>query len=102
MSRVRVVVGVLALALLTGGWLAGQEKKDPPTKLRGQLPAGWKKLGLSETQVQQIYKVQMDYDTKVEALQEQINQLRKDEKKDLEKLLTDAQKARLKELKDEK
>ena len=98
------LLSVFALALLTAGGSLGQDKKtgddkkEPPAKLKGQLPPNWKKLGLTEDQVQKVYKVQADYDSKVEALQEQIKKLRQEEKGDLIKVLTDAQKSRLKEI----
>jgi hypothetical protein len=130
MFRVRILVGMLALGVLTSGWLMGDdvkkaddlkkaadekkaedkkaddkktdEKQDPPVRLRGQLPAGWKRLGLDETQVQKIYKIQNDTDAKIAVLEQQIKELKKEEKKLMEAVLTDAQKARLKELKDDK
>jgi hypothetical protein len=93
----------LVAALLLGGGSVGQDKKtddkkEPPVKLKGQLPPNWKKLGLTEAQVQKVYKVQADYDAKVNALQEKIKMLKAEEKTELLKVLTDAQKARLKEI----
>ena len=60
MSRTRIVVGLVALVLGSGGWLLGQDAKKEG-KYKGQLPAGWKKLALNEEQVQKIYKIQTDY-----------------------------------------
>jgi hypothetical protein len=104
MSRCRLMLAALIAALLLGGGSVGQDKKtddkkdQPPVKLKGQLPPNWKKLGLSEDQVQKVYKVQADYDAKINALEQQIKKLKQDEKGDLMKVLTDAQKARLKEI----
>jgi Spy/CpxP family protein refolding chaperone len=103
MSRCRLMFAVIVMALFLGGGSLGQDKKtddkkDPPTKLKGQLPPNWKKLGLTDAQVQQVYKIQADYDVKINALQEQIKKLKGEEKGELMKVLTEAQKARLKEI----
>jgi hypothetical protein len=103
MLRVRGLLGVLAM-LLVVSWLlaadnkADPDKKDPDPKAKGTLRPNWKKLGLSDDQVQKIYKVQTDYRTKIDVLEQQIKDLRQQELTDQVKLLTDAQKARLKEL----
>ena len=103
MLRVRGLLGVLAL-LLAVSWLlaadtkADPDKKDPDPKAKGTLRPNWKKLGLTDDQVQKIYKVQADYRTKIDVLEQQIKDLRAQELADQVKLLTDAQKARLKEL----
>src|SRR5262245_36160836 len=106
MSRVRLLFVVLTAMLLLGSGSLGQDKdkgkkddqKEPPVKLKGQLPPNWKKLCLTEDQVQRVYKVQADYDAKIAALEQQIKKLKQDEKSDLMKVLTEAQKARLKEI----
>jgi hypothetical protein len=105
--RLRVGVTVLAVALLGAGWIIGDDKKiddkktddkDTPTKVKGVLPAHFKKLGLSDDQTQKIYKIQANYNAKVDALAAQIKDLKTKEKQEVEDVLTDAQKARLKEL----
>lgn len=108
MTKLRGLVVVLAVSLLVGGWSLGDDKKDdakkdaPPPKLKGQLPANWKKLGLAEDQVQKVYKVQNDYRAKIDALEEKIKQTKSEEKTEMMKVLTDAQKARLKEISESK
>jgi hypothetical protein len=93
----------MVVAVLTGGFLTGDEpKKDPPPKLKGQLPQGWSKLGLTDQQKQDVYRTEAEYKTKIDALEAQIRQLKKQRKTDLDKILTDAQKARLKEILAEK
>jgi Spy/CpxP family protein refolding chaperone len=68
-----------------------------PTRLRGFLPSGWKKLALTDDQKQRIYRVQQEYDDKVAALEAQIRALKAEEKAKLYDLLTPAQRALLKE-----
>jgi hypothetical protein len=104
MKQVRVVVPLLAAVLVIGGWLLAEDPKkadptDPPVKLRGTLPAHWKSLGLTDGQKQQVYKVRATYTAKIDALRDQIRALVDAEKDELEKLLTEAQKLRLRELK---
>ncbi|HVS38935.1 MAG TPA: hypothetical protein VMS17_25480 [Gemmataceae bacterium] len=101
--KLRLFVGVtaLAVAVLAGGWLMGDDKKpdDPPaTKLTGHLPPHYKKLGLSDKQIQDIYKVQASYKDKIDALQQQLDDLKKAEHTDVENILTADQKTALKAL----
>jgi hypothetical protein len=98
MMRMIGLVSVMTIALVGGGWLfGGDDKKDQP-KVKGTLPPNWSKLGLSEDQKQKIYSTRGDYRTKIEELRAQIRELEKKEKGELEKILTDAQKARLREI----
>jgi hypothetical protein len=94
--------------LLVGTSLSADDKKTDDKKpdnpkepaAKGTLPANWKKLGLTDDQVKKVYRIQTDYRGKIDELQEKINALKKQERTDMEKVLTDAQKARLKELRD--
>jgi hypothetical protein len=98
-SGLCIAVTALAVGVLAGGWLFGDDKKpDDPTKSKGTLPQHYKKLGLTDKQQQDIYKIQAGYHDKIEDLQRQLDDLKKQEKADIEKVLTDDQKARLKEL----
>ncbi len=98
-TRLCVCLTALAVAVLAGGWLMGDDKKpDEPPRVRGQLPAHFKKLGLSDKQIQQIYKIEADYRQQIRALQEKIDDLKKAEHLDVDNVLTDEQKTRLKEL----
>jgi hypothetical protein len=100
-AGVRAVMGVLVLCVGVG-WLVGQDPKkepEPPARVRGTLPRYYKQLGLSDEQKRAVYTVQGRYRDKIEALAEQIRKLRAEEAQEFEKVLTDAQKARLRELK---
>ncbi len=72
------------------------------TRLRGQLPANYRRLSLSEEQTQKIYKIQADYADKIRDLEEKIKAAKAEEKKKIEAVLTPAQLARLKEILKEK
>jgi Spy/CpxP family protein refolding chaperone len=103
MARLRFLAVSLFLVALCSPWAAGNPADDksdkaPETKMRGQLPQNWSKLGLSDKQKQDIYKVQNEYMTKIDALRKQMDDLRAAEKKEMEKVLTPAQKERLKEI----
>jgi hypothetical protein len=101
MMKLRVAVPVLALAL-AGGWLMGEDKKadpkEPTVVVSKGLPPYFKKLGLTDEQTREIRKVRGTYTAKIDVLKAQISALQAEEKVEIEKLLTDAQKARLKEL----
>lgn len=75
------------------------EKKDEPPapagKLKGVLPPNWKKVGLTDAQVQDIYKVQNKYDTEIDKLQAKIEELKANRLKDMKAVLTTEQKKRL-------
>ena len=99
MPKVRLSLAVVLVAFLVGGLSLAQEKKDTlPAKTKGSLPANWKKLGLTDEQTQKVYKVRADYGDQINTLKQKITQLQSEEKAELLKLLTDAQKARLKEI----
>jgi hypothetical protein len=55
-------------------------------------------LGLSEEQKQKVYTTRADYRAKIGALEQQIDKLKAQEQAELLKILTDAQKARLREI----
>ncbi len=99
MRRLRFALGILTLVVIGGGLILGQNE---PIKFRGQLPAGWKKLGLDDTQKSKIYSIREDYRGRIAQLEKKIKELRLEERQELEKVLTDAQKARLKEIKEGK
>jgi hypothetical protein len=52
MTRQRVLLtGILAVGLVGGNWLFGQDNQTP-TRGRGSLPPNYSKLGLSDEQKQ--------------------------------------------------
>ena len=55
MNSRRFWIPMLFVGIVTGGWLLGDDK-DPPPKLKGTLPTNWKKLGLNDDQVQDVYR----------------------------------------------
>jgi hypothetical protein len=101
MHRLRFAAPLLLVGLLTSGFLPGQDKKGDskdPIVVAKRLPANFNKLGLTDKQKKDVYKIRAQYAVKLEELQQKIAALRDQEKADLENVLTDAQKARLKEL----
>ena len=97
MSRRIALTALFAVALLGSGWLMADDAKIS-SKGKGSLPANWGKLGLSDDQKKQIYSIIGEYRAKIDALQVQIDDMKRKEKADLTKVLTPAQKARLKEI----
>lgn len=101
------------LALLLGGLLVlsadglvGQEKKEDPKakkdepagKVKGQLPPNYKKLGLSDAQVQEIYKLQAKYAAELAALKAKEDEVKAARDKEVRAVLTPDQKKRLEEI----
>jgi hypothetical protein len=91
-----LAIGVFALS----GGLVGQEAKkdDPPGKVKGTLPKGWTKIGLSEDQIQNVYKINLKYDTEITKLETKIAELKATREKERKALLTAEQKKRLEEV----
>jgi hypothetical protein len=104
----RNLVGLLAVVLLVGWLVAADEKKATDDKTstgaaaKGQLPQGWKSLGLTDSQKATIYTIQGNYRGRIEELEQKIRDLKSQERAEELKVLTDAQKARLKEIAEEK
>ncbi|MCE9562197.1 MAG: hypothetical protein K8U57_09100 [Planctomycetes bacterium] len=99
MSRLAPVVLFAAMFVLSGG-LVGQEPKkdDPPVKAKGVLPNNWKKIGLTEDQVQTIYKIQGKYNDEIDKLEAKIKELKATKDKELKAVLTADQKKKLEEI----
>jgi hypothetical protein len=107
MSRLCAFVLFATMLVLSGG-LVGQEPKkeatqpgkkdDPPAKAKGMLPANWKKIGLSESQVQEIYKIQNKYGDEIDKLEAKIKELRAAMAKDRLAVLSQDQKKKLDEI----
>jgi hypothetical protein len=83
-----------ALSVLQG---TDDPKKNAP-KTRVALPQNWSKLGLSDEQKRRVYGIQAEFRVKVDELKQQIDDLKKKETQEMFKILTDAQKARLREI----
>src|SRR5262249_27907485 len=82
---------VLALGLYLAIAAPGDDKK--PTK--GQLPPGFKKLGLSAKQTETIYSIQAKYRKQISDLRKQISDLQDKQKEEVFKVLTKEQKEKL-------
>lgn len=109
MLRFRLAVLVLSLSLLgAASFQKADTKTKPaegakpedkaPVRVKGFLPAYYKKLGLRDDQVQNVYRIRADYKAKIENLKQQIDRLKAEEKGALEKVLTPEQLKRLREL----
>ena len=89
-------LGIACLVLVVGTGTSG-DKKDPKdgTKIKGQLPPGWKNLGLSKEQTSQIYMIQSKYKKKIMDLETQIKETKAQERKEMVNILTAEQKEAL-------
>jgi hypothetical protein len=95
-----LMCALLGAMLVLSAGVAGQDakKNDPPTKLKGTLPANWKKLGLTDAQVQEVYKIQGKYTEEIDKLEAKIKDLKATRDKELKAVLTADQKKRLEEI----
>jgi hypothetical protein len=98
--------GICLVLLLSGTGASGQDKKEPDkkdtTSKKGLLPSGWKKLGLSDDQMQKIGSIRGQYKPKIDELKAQYKKLKADEEKlkaeenqELVKVLTEDQRNKL-------
>jgi hypothetical protein len=90
-----LALGLLLVPILKA---SAQDKKEQAPLTKSPLPANWGKLGLNDEQKAKIIAVQSKFKAKIEELTKQLKELRKEEMTAMMDVLTDAQKARLKEL----
>jgi hypothetical protein len=91
---------LLAVGLVWSSFLMGEDKKSDkePVVIIRRLPAYYNRLGLSQEQRNQLYKIRGKYDTEIQRLQEKINELRDEERAAYENVLTPDQLARLRQI----
>jgi hypothetical protein len=93
-------LALLAATLMLSSGVVGQDQKDekkvdPPVKVKGRLPANWGRLGLSDSQVQAIYRVQNKHNEEIAKLKEKIKELEAARERESKAILTTEQKKRL-------
>jgi Spy/CpxP family protein refolding chaperone len=81
---------------------ATTDSKLDNAKIKGRLPSGWGKLGVTDAQKQSIYKIQMTYDGQMDALKKQLSDLEAKRLADMRNILTDAQQKKLDDKSDSK
>lgn len=113
MFRASCLALVTALVVMSGGSVGQDPKKDdkkpaelpkvdkqdtPPARVKGQLPPNWKKVGLTDDQIQQIYRIQNKHDDEIDKLQTKIDDLKSARIRDARAVLTAEQKKRLEDI----
>jgi Spy/CpxP family protein refolding chaperone len=104
MSAARWSLAVAAALLLgTAGFAQApakpvEPKKEDPKAVKGQLPMNWKALGLTDEQIQKVYKLQAKYNEEIDGLEAKIKELKDKMSKERLDLLTADQKKRLEEI----
>jgi hypothetical protein len=99
MLRLRFVAPLLVVGMVGSSFLLGQDKKtDREIIIRARLPMYYSKLGLSQKQRNEIYKVHGKYQAEIQELYEKINDLRDQDREACAKLLTAEQKDRLRQI----
>lgn len=106
MFRVLMFALIGGLLVASGG-LVGQDKKDDPkaarkddapAKVKGTLPAGWGKIGLTDDQKQEVYKIQAKYGAEIDKLEAKIKELKAGQMKEMKGVLNADQKKALQDL----
>jgi hypothetical protein len=101
MNPRRLFTDVVAFFVLEAAWLPGHDRKptdNADTKATRTLPAGWSLLKLTKERKERIHVIHDSSKAKIDELQKQIKDLRDQEKDELLKVLTTAQKKRLEEI----
>lgn len=97
-----VAMFVFAAAAFAQAPKPADPKKEDTKTVKGQLPPNWKALGLTDKQVQEVYKIQSKYNDEIDSLEAKIKELKEKSKKDQVEVLTAEQKKRLEEILKEK
>lgn len=79
-------------AALVAGSIYGQD-----TKAKVKLPKGWSKLALSDDQKKSVATIRAKYGPQIQELQTKLAEVRKQEEKELNSLLTADQRRALRE-----
>jgi Spy/CpxP family protein refolding chaperone len=95
MFRARLLLCLALTVLIVGGSLFGDDKAPPK---RGILPAGWRKLGLSDEQKQKVFAVQERYRGQIRELESKIKELRARRQDEMMSVLTPDQRQQLRKL----
>jgi len=101
MFAARVFVAAVAVFAFTAAGFAQAPKADPKKedkKVSGVLPTYWKMLGLTDKQVQEVYKIQGKYNDEIDTLEAKIKDLKDKMSKERSEVLTAEQKKRLEEI----
>jgi Spy/CpxP family protein refolding chaperone len=91
----------LAAAMFGGTMLVGQAPPPPAKaepKAKGQLPQNWKNLGLTDKQIQEVYKIQAKHNDEIDKLEAKIKEHKNLMSKERLEVLTAEQKKRLEEI----
>jgi Spy/CpxP family protein refolding chaperone len=108
----RRLAGAVLVAFVACGLVWAQDAPKPgakPTaiaanqaaeKLTGRLPNNYAKVGVTDAQRQRIYALQAKYSAQIDALTQQLEELRQKRDAEVEGVLTPDQKEKLKALTD--
>jgi hypothetical protein len=100
MRRLWFVAPMIVAGMCCCGFLMGDDKKPAkePIYITKQLPANYSKLGLSQKQKNDIYKIRGKCRAEIQELTQKIQELRDQEKADCENVLTAEQLARYRQI----
>src|SRR5262249_13886441 len=96
MRILKPAAAVVLCGLIAVGTIVGQEKGQDKGKTR--LPPNWNKLDLNSEQKEKIRKLQEKYGTQIDELKSKIRDLEEKLRKEEYDVLSDQQKAKLKDI----
>ncbi len=97
MARLWRVAPVLVVGMVWGGFLMGDDKKEPII-VSARLPNYYSRLGLTAKQKNEILKIRGKYAAEIQELKQKISELMDQQDAECEKVLTSTQRDRLKEM----
>ena len=110
-TKSAVAIAILLSAIALPSLISAQSRSEPGAqqpgasqadeKPRGRLPNHFGKLGVSDEQRERIYAIQANYDARIDDLLSQIEELVANRDSDISAVLTEGQRARLRELREE-
>ncbi|HEY7327055.1 MAG TPA: hypothetical protein VH592_05420 [Gemmataceae bacterium] len=97
MFRLRFLAPLFVAGAVGSGFLIGDDRTGSAVG-RTTVPKPYSQLNLTPKQKNEIFRIRAKYTADIIELEEKIKDLKRQEKKEFEKLLTATQKARLQEI----
>lgn len=102
MLRGMTLAGLLTVGILCTGLAFADDTKpakgDGKPAAKAALPPHFRQLGLNDEQAEKVKSIHADFQTKIDELNKQLQQLRDKQHEEIAKVLSEQQKERLKQI----